>query len=100
MSGLTAPSPGPQTVRARVVVTGRVQGVFFRDTCREQARRERVGGWVRNRGDGSVEAEFEGPAAAVDRLVAWCQAGPPRADVEAVEVTMVPTCGDQRFRIR
>jgi acylphosphatase len=92
MSGLTdrgASSPEAQPVRARVVVTGRVQGVFFRDTCREQARRERVGGWVRNRGDGSVEAEFEGPPAAVDRLVAWCRVGPPRADVEAVEVTTV-----------
>jgi acylphosphatase len=95
MSGLTEPA-----VRVRVVVTGVVQGVFFRDTCREQARKESVGGWVRNRGDGSVEAEFEGPAAAVDRLVAWCRAGPPRAHVEAVEVTMVPTCGDHRFRIR
>jgi acylphosphatase len=101
MSGLTASSsPAAQPVRARVVVTGLVQGVFFRDTCREQARRENVGGWVRNRVDGSVEAEFEGPAAAVDRLIAWCHAGPPRAHVDTVEVTMVPTCGDRRFRIR
>jgi len=95
MSGLTEPA-----IRVRVVVTGVVQGVFFRDACREQARRERVGGWVRNRSDGSVEAEFEGPAAAVDRLVAWCHTGPARAIVDAVEAMMVPTCGDHRFRIR
>jgi acylphosphatase len=95
MSGVTEAA-----VRVHVLVTGIVQGVFFRDACREKARREGVGGWVRNRSDGCVEAEFEGPAAAVDRLVAWCHAGPARAVVEAVDVTMVPTCGDHRFRIR
>jgi acylphosphatase len=87
-------------VRVRVVVTGRVQGVFFRDTCRERAREERIGGWVRNRGDGAVEAEFEGLPAAVDRLIAWCRTGPPRAVVDALDVTGVPPVGDQRFRIR
>ncbi|HEV7526696.1 MAG TPA: acylphosphatase [Acidimicrobiia bacterium] len=89
-----------QAVRVRVVVTGRVQGVFFRDSCREQARAVGVGGWVRNRGDGAVEAEFEGPPAAVDRLVQWCRTGPGRARVDAVETTVVPPVGDQRFRIR
>ena len=83
----------------RVVVTGIVQGVWFRDSLREQARKVPVGGWVRNRGDGAVEAEFEGRAAAVARLVDWCRDGPPRARVESVEVAMVPTSGDQRFRI-
>ena len=61
-----------ERVRVRVVVTGIVQGVWFRDSCREQARALHVGGYVRNRGDGAVEAEFEGPPAAVardDRLV-------------------------------
>jgi len=94
MSGLTeAP------VRVRVVVTGVVQGVWFRDSCREQARKLDVGGWVRNRSDGAVEGEFEGPAAAVDRLVDWCRTGPARARVDGVEVAMVPTSGDQRFRV-
>jgi acylphosphatase len=96
MSGLNAPS---SRERVRVVVTGRVQGVFFRDSCRERAREANVGGWVRNRGDGAVEAEFEGPAAAVDGVVAWCRTGPARARVDAVEVTVIPATCDQRFRI-
>ena len=80
MSGLT------QRRRARsrrpcAVITGRVQGVWFRDACREQARALGVGGFVRNRSDGAVDAEFEGPPAAVDRMVAWCHEGPPRAHV-------------------
>jgi len=90
MSGLT---------RVHVVVTGRVQGVFFRDSCRDRARTERVGGWIRNRDDGAVEAEFEGPPAAVERVVEWCRSGPPRARVDSVGVTEIPTIGDQRFRI-
>lgn len=98
MSGLTEPV-GMPSVRVRVVVTGRVQGVFFRDACRDRARAEGVGGWVRNRSDGTVEAEFEGPRAAVDRLVTWCRSGPARARVDALEQETVPPIGDQRFRI-
>ena len=88
-----------QRVRVNVVVSGRVQGVFFRDTCRDQARSCAIGGFVRNRSDGSVEAEFEGSPAAVDRLVTWCRSGPARARVDGVDVTTVPAIGDQRFRI-
>ncbi len=91
MSGLT---------RGRVVVTGRVQGVWFRDSCRTEARALGIAGWVRNRADGAVEGEFEGPAAAVDRLVDWCRTGPPRARVEAVDVTRATAVGDAGFRIR
>ena len=87
------------TVRVRVVVHGRVQGVWFRDSCREHARREGVGGFVRNRADGTVEAELEGPAAAVERVVQWCRQGPPRARVDAVDVETIPTVGDLRFRV-
>jgi acylphosphatase len=89
-------------VRRRVVVRGRVQGVFFRDTCREQARRLGLGGWVRNRGDGaSVEAVFEGPPDAVERMVAWCHHGPPRAFVESVDVDDDgPPAGETTFRVR
>lgn len=86
-------------VRVRVVVTGRVQGVWFRDSCREEARSAHVGGWVRNRSDGAVEAVFEGPAAAVDELVAWCRSGPARARVDTIAVTTVAPIGDRRFRI-
>ena len=87
-------------VRVRVVVTGRVQGVFFRDSCREQARANSVAGWVHNRGDGAVEAEFEGGRDAVDRMIAWCHDGPPRARVDAVDVTEVTTVGERGFRVR
>jgi acylphosphatase len=73
-------------IRRRVVVTGDVQGVYFRDTCRRLAGAARVSGWVRNRPDGSVEAAFEGAPDAVERLVAWANQGPPTAQVDAVDV--------------
>jgi acylphosphatase len=71
-------------VRTRVVVSGLVQGVFYRDTCRREARRGGVAGWVRNRPDGTVEAVFEGPRESVDRMVEWCRRGPSRARVRAL----------------
>jgi acylphosphatase len=86
-------------VRVRVVVEGRVQGVFFRDSCRAQASRLGVAGWVRNRADGSVEAAFEGDAAAVASMVAWCRSGPPRADVVGVRTFDEPPEGDRSFRV-
>ena len=75
-------------VRSRVVVSGQVQGVFFRDTCRREAARRAVTGWVRNCPDGTVEAVFEGSPAAVSAMVTWARQGPPHAvvhDVQAVE---------------
>jgi acylphosphatase len=87
-------------VRRRVVVSGRVQGVFFRDTCEREARAAGVGGWVRNSWDGAVEAVFEGEPDAVDRMVAWCRDGPPRATVTSVEVHDEPPVGDDQFRVR
>jgi len=89
----------PDVKRVRVVVTGRVQGVFFRDSCRSAARAERVAGSVRNRADGAVEVVFEGPAAAVDRMVEWCATGPPRAHVESVQVTAEEPAGEAGFRV-
>ena len=75
------------TVRRRVVVRGRVQGVFFRDSCLDVAERMGVSGWVRNRGDGrSVEAVFEGGESAVAAMVEWCRRGPQRARVDGVDV--------------
>jgi acylphosphatase len=73
-------------VRRRVVVHGRVQGVFFRDSVRERARAHAVAGWARNTPDGTVEAVFEGAPDAVERLVRFCETGPRSADVERVEV--------------
>jgi acylphosphatase len=71
--------------RRRVVIQGRVQGVFFRGSTVEQARQVGVSGWVRNRPDGTVEAVFEGNAAQVAEMVRYCHEGPPWARVERVE---------------
>ena len=73
-------------IRRRVVVHGRVQGVFFRDTTRRLADQHGVAGWVRNNWDGTVEAVFEGEPDAVERLVRFCHDGPRGAEVERVEV--------------
>jgi acylphosphatase len=88
------------TVRQRVLVSGRVQGVWFRESCREQAVAAGVAGSVRNLADGRVEAVLEGPAAAVDRVVAWCREGPRRARVEAVEVVDEAPVGEAGFKVR
>jgi acylphosphatase len=87
-------------VRARVFVSGRVQGVWFRESCREQAVAAGVSGWVRNRYDGRVEAVLEGPPAAVERVVRWCHDGPARARVDAVEVEDEQPVGEQGFHVR
>jgi acylphosphatase len=76
-----------------------VQGVFFRDTCRRQAVRAGVAGWVRNEPDGSVVAMFEGPRAAVEEMVRWCREGPPRARVEQVDVTEAAPGGATTFDV-
>ena len=88
-------------VRRRVIVTGRVQGVFYRDACRNQAALLHVTGWIANRSDGSVEAELEGEESAVGALVMWMREGPPRAVVTNLNVTDVgPPRGDTRFAVR
>lgn len=86
-------------IRRRVVVHGRVQGVFFRDSVRRLAEREGVGGWARNVPDGTVEAVFEGESAAVERLVDFCRLGPPHASVERVDVADEEPEGLGRFTI-
>ena len=87
-------------VRRRVVVDGRVQGVFFRDSCRREAVREGVAGWARNLEDGRVEVVAEGWPDAVDRLVSWCRSGPRQALVTGVEVTDEQPEGLTAFRTR
>jgi acylphosphatase len=72
-------------IRRRVVVHGRVQGVFFRDTTRRMAESRGVAGWVTNRPDGAVEAVFEGDPDAVEAMVAFSREGPRGATVERVE---------------
>jgi acylphosphatase len=86
-------------VRRRVVVHGRVQGVFFRDSLRRLASSRGVGGWARNNPDGTVEAAFEGAADDVDALVSFCHEGPRGASVERVEETQEEPEGDSGFRI-
>jgi acylphosphatase len=74
------------SARARIRVTGLVQGVFYRQATAQEASRLGLSGTVRNLSDGSVEVEAEGPRSAVEALVAWCRRGPPAAQVEGVEV--------------
>ena len=86
--------------RKRVVVSGRVQGVFFRDTARRRAEAAGVAGWVRNVPDGSVEAVFEGETEGVARLVRFCEEGPRGASVEWVDVCSEPPEGLQGFAVK
>lgn len=78
---------GVDAVRYRVVVTGVVQGVGFRWSCVREAERLGVGGWVRNRADGSVEVVVEGAPSAVERLIRWCARGPRHARVVSTDIT-------------
>jgi acylphosphatase len=87
-------------VRYRVLISGRVQGVFFRDTCRRLAEERGVAGWVRNLPDGRVEAVFEGPAEDVRPLVDWAHHGPRLAMVDAVAVEAEQPEGLDAFKIR
>jgi acylphosphatase len=87
-------------IRKRVVVSGQVQGVFYRDTCRRMAATHGVAGWVRNLPDGAVEAVFEGPAERVDRLVAWAGHGPRQAAVAGIEVHDEAPEGLSSFEVR
>lgn len=87
-------------IRRRVVARGRVQGVFFRDSCRRQARRLQVRGWVRNAADASVEAVFEGEPDAVEQMVAWARHGPDRARVDGLEVREEEPQGESGFTVR
>ena len=86
-------------IRRRVIVRGRVQGVIFRDTTRRMAESRGLAGAVANRADGTVEAVFDGPAAAVEQLVDFCRSGPERAAVERVEVFDEQPQGLEGFRV-
>lgn len=87
-------------IRRRVVVHGLVQGVLFRDSCRREAGRRGVVGWVRNTGAGDVEAELEGLADAVEQMITWCRRGPSRAHVERVDVIDLDPLGEHSFEVR
>ncbi|WP_156678552.1 acylphosphatase [Sphingomonas profundi] len=84
----------------RLVVRGRVQGVFFRDWTVRAARSAGIAGWVRNRFDGAVEIHAEGDAAALDDFAAACRHGPERARVDALEANDATVTGAQIFERR
>ena len=82
--------------RVRLTASGQVQGVFFRASTRDEARRVGVTGWVRNLPDGTVQAEAQGPAEAVEALVAFCRQGPGHATVTALHVDDLDPVEDER----
>ncbi len=101
----SSPDPDPLDETGRVVhycvtVSGRVQGVWYRESCRREAVAAGVTGWVSNNDDGSVEAVLEGEASAVERVLAWMRTGPPRALVTGVEVRVEAVKGEPRFTVR
>ena len=87
--------------RVHLRISGRVQGVFYRASTRDEARKLGLKGWVRNRSDGTVEAMVEGPRAVLEELVRWCGKGPTYARVEKVEQNWTDPTGEfSEFRIR
>jgi acylphosphatase len=88
------------TVRAHVIVSGLVQGVYFRESTRRAALDRNTAGWVRNLPDHRVEAVFEGEPEAVESMIAWVRVGPPRAAVDDVETTYERPEGLLGFNIR
>ncbi len=91
---------GRDVVRRRVLVHGRVQGVFFRDSCRDEAKAAGVAGWAANLDDGRVEVVVEGEPEAVDRVVAWCHEGPGGAHIAGVDVAEEEPEGLSGFDVR
>lgn len=81
-------------VRAHAIITGRVQGVFFRLETQNAAKNHGITGWVRNKMDGSVEAVLEGEEADVKATLTWCREGPPHARVGNVEVSWQTYTGE------
>ncbi len=81
-------------VRAHLLISGVVQGVFFRAHTRDIARSLNLTGWVRNLRDGRVEVITEGPKDTIERLIEWCHTGPPGARVDAVETDWEEATGE------
>ena len=89
-----------EPIAREIVITGRVQGVFYRDSMRREARRLGVTGWVRNCPDGTVRAHVEGAPDAVEALVRWSREGPRHASVDDVRVGEAQPAGCERFDVR
>ena len=88
-------SDAEEVRRVHLWVSGRVQGVFFRSSIRDQARAHGLTGWARNALDGRVEAEAQGPRTAIGELIAACREGPPGARVTAVDVEEIPVVPEE-----
>jgi acylphosphatase len=89
------------SVCVRLLITGRVQGVSYRHYAAQMAKTLGIRGWVRNRGDGRVEAFLEGEAGALQRMIAWCQRGPAMASVHGVEEDWdIEPRSSRGFRVR
>jgi acylphosphatase len=88
------------SIRAHLIIEGRVQGVWFRDSTRQEAVRLELSGWVKNRFDGAVEVVAEGPRDRIETLVTWCHHGPPAARVTGVREIEEDSTGEfDSFRI-
>lgn len=85
--------------RRRLRVSGRVQGVYYRDSVRKEAGAAGVAGFAYNLADGTVEVVLEGEPGAVERVIAWCRTGPPRARVDAIDITSEPPAHERGFVI-
>jgi acylphosphatase len=88
--------PSTESKRAHLIISGYVQGVWFRASARDEANRLGVVGWVRNRIDGSVEVLAEGDRSQLESFVHWCHRGPEGAEVERVDVEWEPATGEFR----
>ena len=87
-------------VRRRVIVRGRVQGVWFRESTRQQAEQYEVSGWVRNLPDDTLEAAFEGTPTAVELVLDFLRVGPPAADVTSIDIRHEPLEDLAGFEVR
>jgi acylphosphatase len=87
--------------RARLIISGRVQGVYYRYSTQQEAKRLGLTGWVRNLPNGNVEAVVEGDEATVERMIEWCRQGPAGAAVSEIERTLTEASGEfEAFEIR
>jgi acylphosphatase len=86
--------------RWRLIVSGRVQGVGYRQACCQRAQALGLGGWVRNRPDGWVELEAEGCSQVLEQLRIWCESGPAAAQVSSVNASVIPLAGQDWFEVR
>lgn len=97
IEGSTPVAEGERRSRLRIIVSGQVQGVFFRAGARDEAMRLGIAGFARNNPDGSVLIEAEGSSSAVERFRTWCATGPPRARVDHIDVSPIDLRGERTF---